>query len=195
MALQAPWAYIRLIAMSKNKGNKMFDISRVQSTYSGRKGCACGCRGKYTYGSAHAGARPSYVTGDEGISDRSVKATVSKIEKMLHDPHSEIAKVTVHGDSWLAVDMQHDRTYTIYFAEDEAAVEAEQIAEELADKMQRRGVAPRYQGDPAAEGLAALRADNARLRQRELMARYEGAGAPLSEPEMNELRTLINRKD
>jgi len=93
----------------------MFDATKVTKAYSGRKGCACGCRGKYSYASAHKLARPSYMAGDEGVSDRSVKTLTKVVERFLLDG-SAVKRVMVHDD-WLAVDLHHDRTYTLYFAE------------------------------------------------------------------------------
>ena len=92
----------------------MFDITKVSSVYSGRKGCACGCRGKYSYASAHKDTRPSYMVGDDGISDRAVKTMVNKVEKMLADPNSDVESIMIYDD-WFAVDLRHDRTYTVYF--------------------------------------------------------------------------------
>lgn len=94
----------------------MFDMSKVSGVYSGRKGCACGCRGKYAYASAHKGTRPSYYEGDEAVSDKTVKTIVNKVDRLLRDPSSPIVNVMIDRDGeWLAVDMMWDRTYTIYF--------------------------------------------------------------------------------
>ncbi len=96
----------------------MFDINKVTRVYSGRKGCACGCRGNYSTASQYRDSRPSYQhDSDDGISDRAVKSIVNKVTKFICDPTSDVARVIVddrHGD-WIAVDMKHDRTYTIYF--------------------------------------------------------------------------------
>lgn len=92
----------------------MFDLNQVTSVYSGRKGCACGCRGKYSYASQYADTRPSYYTENQGVNDRVVKTLLNKVERLLHDPQSPVARVLLHDD-WLAVDMQNDRTYTVYF--------------------------------------------------------------------------------
>lgn len=93
----------------------MFDLSKVTKVYSGRKGCACGCRGKYSYASAFKCDRPSYYTGDDGVSDRTVKTMVNKVDKLLRDG-SDVQRVHV-DDDYVAVDLDHDRTYTLYFAE------------------------------------------------------------------------------
>ena len=47
----------------------------LASAYSGRPGCACGCRGRYRYASAHrewAGRNRGYAVDDDDVSDRSV---------------------------------------------------------------------------------------------------------------------------
>lgn len=47
----------------------------LASAYSGRPGCACGCRGNYRYASAHrewAGRNRGYAVGVDEVSDRSV---------------------------------------------------------------------------------------------------------------------------
>lgn len=94
----------------------MFNLNHVSAVYSGRQGCACGCRGKYSYADAHKADRPSYCEGNEWVSDRTVKMLVNKVERLLRDG-SEVAHVMVDTDGgWLAVDLHHDRTYTLYFA-------------------------------------------------------------------------------
>ena len=93
----------------------MFDVSKVSAVYSGRKGCACGCRGKYTYASAFKAERPSYVDPDsnDGVNDRVVRAMVAKVESFVRDG-SNVEGVMVDAE-WFAVDMENDRTYTVYF--------------------------------------------------------------------------------
>jgi hypothetical protein len=92
----------------------IFNRDKVTSVYSGRHGCACGCKGKYSYAAKHADKRPDYYQGAEAINDRVVTSVVNRIEKMMIDPNSDIARVSVHDDS-ISVDMRNDRTYTIYF--------------------------------------------------------------------------------
>lgn len=92
----------------------MFDMDKVSSVYSGRKGCACGCRGKYTYCTAEA--RPSYMTGDEGVNPKSARRMVDKVMRMVMDPNSNVESVSVDPDGeWFGVDMYNDRMYTVYF--------------------------------------------------------------------------------
>lgn len=93
----------------------MFDISKVTNVYSGRRGCRCGCRGKYSYALAHKDERPSYYKCDDGISDRSVKVITQRVEEVLRDGR-DVAFVIVEPD-FIDVNMTHDRVYTLYFAE------------------------------------------------------------------------------
>jgi hypothetical protein len=102
-------------AMMQLKEPTMFDLTKVTNVYSGRKGCACGCRGKYSYASAYRDERPDYYEGDTGVSDRVVKTLVNKVEWFLRDGY-DVESVMVHDD-YFAVNMYHDRTYTLYFAE------------------------------------------------------------------------------
>jgi hypothetical protein len=89
----------------------MFDVNRVTSVYSGRKGCACGCRGNYTYSCREA--QPSYYKEDES-NPKTVKMMARKVARMVADPNSNVQRVMV-DDEWFAVDMDNDRTYTVYF--------------------------------------------------------------------------------
>ena len=93
----------------------MFNLNHVSAVYSGRKGCACGCKGKYAYATKHPEQRPSYYTGDEGFNDRTVKMLVGKVERLLAEGAVESVMVDADGE-WFAVDMPNDRTYTVYMA-------------------------------------------------------------------------------
>lgn len=95
----------------------MFDVSKVSSVYSGRKGCACGCRGTHTYARAFKADRPSYYKPDSdvGVNDRVVRAMVAKVERFVRDG-TNVDRVHVDA-GFFAVDMVNDRTYTVYFAE------------------------------------------------------------------------------
>jgi hypothetical protein len=67
------------------------DVSNIVKVYSGRIGCMCGCRGKYSYtadGAANHG--PGYdVT--EMINERSVKIMAKKV---LSDPRADRTEST-----------------------------------------------------------------------------------------------------
>lgn len=94
----------------------MFNLNHVASVYSGRKGCACGCRGRHSYASQFRLHRPSYLSGDDGINDRSVRIITNRVTELLEDRNAPISRVMV-SDDWIAVDLTHDRTYTIYFGD------------------------------------------------------------------------------
>lgn len=56
-------------------------LADIASAYSGRPGCACGCRGNYRYSSAHrewAGRGRGYAVDDDDISDRSVATILAR---------------------------------------------------------------------------------------------------------------------
>jgi hypothetical protein len=58
----------------------------VQSTYSGKPGCCCGCRGKHTYAKKHrkvASRRRGDRIKNEEINDRSVASTVARMNKLI----------------------------------------------------------------------------------------------------------------
>lgn len=58
-----------------------YTVDRVIKAYSGRRGCACGCRGKYTYSSTYAATEmPSYYDAD-AVNDRSIRSMFTRIMK------------------------------------------------------------------------------------------------------------------
>jgi hypothetical protein len=57
----------------------MLDISKIVKTYSGKRGCMCGCLGKYSYtqdGATNHG--PGYDVTD-AVNERSVRIMAKKI--------------------------------------------------------------------------------------------------------------------
>ena len=61
-------------------------INEVASVYSGRPGCACGCRGKHTYASEHREAsskRRGYEIGDDEVNDKIVARHLKTINAAL----------------------------------------------------------------------------------------------------------------
>jgi hypothetical protein len=62
------------------------DKSNVQSTYSGKPGCCCGCLGNHRYAKAHrkaGGKRRGLRIKDSEINDRSVAVTVARMNKLI----------------------------------------------------------------------------------------------------------------
>lgn len=51
----------------------MFTLANVEKVYSGRLGCMCGCRGKYSYA---RGCEEGY---DDQVNERSVKILFNKV--------------------------------------------------------------------------------------------------------------------
>ena len=51
----------------------MFTLANVQKVYSGKPGCMCGCRGKYSYAQ---GCEEGY---DDQVNERSVKILFNKV--------------------------------------------------------------------------------------------------------------------
>lgn len=75
------------------------DISKVSEVYSGRPGCACGCRGKYYLSSR-------YHKGDK-VNDR----MVSKVVNLFNE---NLDKVLDMDGGIYALDLSETRTYTVY---------------------------------------------------------------------------------
>jgi len=59
----------------------MFTLANVQKVYSGKPGCMCGCRGKYSYAS---GCEEGY---DDQVNERSVKILFNKV---MNNPKHKI---------------------------------------------------------------------------------------------------------
>ena len=59
-------------------------LDMIVSAYSGRPGCACGCRGKWRYTSAHraaAGKLRGFPIDEEEVSDRGTARILSNARK------------------------------------------------------------------------------------------------------------------
>ena len=57
----------------------MLDINKIAKVYSGRKGCMCGCNGKYSYTARGAVENsPGYDVSDS-VNERSVKIIAKKV--------------------------------------------------------------------------------------------------------------------
>lgn len=91
---------------------KSLTADQVLSVYSGKPGCACGCRGKYSYNSKHVAAaskdRGYTVTPDE-VNDR----MVTKVLKLVQQ-HADDSRVWAANDDIFAFDLHDQRTYTVY---------------------------------------------------------------------------------
>ena len=92
------------------------DINKVMSVYSGKPGCMCGCRGKYTYASSHqedASANRGYKVADNEVNDKVVKLMVNKINQLISSGNYTEAK---ESQAYVFVDTG-DRYYAAYFKE------------------------------------------------------------------------------
>jgi len=77
----------------------MLDVNKVIKVYSGRQGCMCGCRGRYSYASAfqqQASVERGYAVEQDEVNDRSVKIIVGKLER---DPNTKIADSIAYVDT------------------------------------------------------------------------------------------------
>lgn len=90
------------------------DLEKVTSYYTGRSGCACGCRGTYRYLEHHVeseGKRRGYeVTSDEVTTMRSVRSLMTRLRNRLETHYLDYMAV---WDDCLSFDIE-GRTYTIY---------------------------------------------------------------------------------
>jgi hypothetical protein len=91
-------------AVEEAAANKpMIDINKIKSVYSGRPGCCCGCRGKYTYAKKFqdesSKARGYKVTDDE-CNDRVVRMIVNKMNKDIGTKEEDGYYMMDTGSHW-----------------------------------------------------------------------------------------------
>jgi len=68
----------------------MIDTNKVLKVYSGRPGCWCGCRGKYSFASeftAEGATRRGYAVWPDEVSDRNVRMIVKRLN---NNPNTKI---------------------------------------------------------------------------------------------------------
>jgi hypothetical protein len=85
----------------------MLDISKITKVYSGRIGCMCGCRGKYSY--TELGAKndnPGYDVSDK-VNERSVRIIANKV---LNSPY-----IVTEGNMAYIQDYTTHRIRAVYF--------------------------------------------------------------------------------
>jgi hypothetical protein len=85
----------------------MIDASKVVNVYSGRHGCMCGCRGKYSYAGefvAEGTTRRGYAVELDEVSDRNVRMIVKRLN---NNPNTKIED----GIAFLELDT---RVYAAY---------------------------------------------------------------------------------
>ncbi len=105
---------------------RKFDFSKVSSTYSGRHGCSCGCKGRHAYASAHvkwSSKNRGYPVKPDDVSDRSVKGTFNKVQAHYDAMTDEQFKKAVDdgwcNDGFVSFDTE-TRTYSVYFKTEKA---------------------------------------------------------------------------
>ena len=87
----------------------MLDITKIVKTYSGKRGCMCGCLGKYSYtadGATNHG--PGYDVTD-AVNERSVRIMAKKI---LANPN-----VKFEGDYAFVEDRARNKMQMVVFKE------------------------------------------------------------------------------
>lgn len=87
------------------------DISKVIRVYSGKRGCMCGCRGKYTANPAYREQESKelgYPLEDNECSERSVKIIAGKV---LRNPNAKRENNCVFVE-------ENGRILAVYFADD-----------------------------------------------------------------------------
>lgn len=98
-------------------------LNKIQSVYSGRHGCCCGCRGKHTIASKYrtqAQKVRGYKVDDDEVNDNVVKRHVATIEKLFANltPADERRLLKTHQASiesdFISIDT-NNRTYIAYF--------------------------------------------------------------------------------
>lgn len=95
------------------------DKSAIIKVYSGRQGCACGCRGKYTYATEHrqfgSKERGYEVTADE-CNDATVTLLRNKMIRAMQSGDCEVVCDGTHafgGEICFSIDVGA-RTYSAY---------------------------------------------------------------------------------
>lgn len=99
---------------------KLVELERVEKnelamcSYSGRPGCMCGCKGKYSYTKKlqkFSGKNRGYSVRNDEISDISVKRMINKFKKLLkNDENVKFNK----GERYFFYETP-TRYYAIYF--------------------------------------------------------------------------------
>ena len=101
------------------KAGTIIAVDRAVSVYSGRPGCACGCRGKHIYASAQVAAqskRRGYEIRPEEVSDRSVALMVKKVNRLLAEGYGE-PLISLEGDTPFVSVETETRLYIIYLGQ------------------------------------------------------------------------------
>ena len=86
---------------------------KVRSVYSGRTGCACGCRGNHRYHPEHvaeASANRGYAVTEDEVSKRSISIVLNKVKRASN-------AVVLDGNILSFEDDSRDRLYIVYLTD------------------------------------------------------------------------------
>jgi len=86
-------------------------VNDVSSVYSGKLGCACGCRGKHSYNSKHtvwASTNRGYKVQADEINDKRVLQVLRKVQR-----HAANGNVVDSGDRYFSF-QNETRLYVVY---------------------------------------------------------------------------------
>lgn len=96
----------------------MIKFEDVKQSYSGKPGCMCGCRGKYAIASHFGVEAANKAAGYEAYdacSDRSVKSTITKLNRLINWNDPKAVAEHVEADcAWFLTDT---RNYVVYFTD------------------------------------------------------------------------------
>ncbi len=93
------------------------ELKNVASVYSGKPGCACGCRGKYYYAKefrAASSKERGYEVRDEEVNDSMVKKVVNLISRSVEE-----GLPLQYDDKEFKSIQIGCRVYTIYFTKEQ----------------------------------------------------------------------------
>ena len=101
----------------KQRAHHMIKFEDVTKSYTGKRGCMCGCLGTYRVASHHGVEAANKAAGWEAHSetnDRAVKMAVTKLNKAIDwDDEEMVAKHVEDGYAWFDTDT---RTCVVYFS-------------------------------------------------------------------------------
>lgn len=95
------------------------NLADVLKVYSGRPGCACGCRGKYTYSVAHRElgcTDRGYPVDPEECDNRTVKLIYNKMLRALREKRCRVVCDGTSGlgnEGCFAIDLEK-RVYSLF---------------------------------------------------------------------------------
>ncbi len=98
----------------------MINFQDVAQSYTGKVGCACGCQGKYQIASHYGIEAANKACGYDGYdvcSDRSVKGTVAKLNKLI-DWTNPASVAECVQDEYATFETDNGRVLTVYFVND-----------------------------------------------------------------------------